>query len=91
MAKQQSITTLPRSPQDDRRSRMVQYTVAMSIRVVCIVICLLVPGWWRLIPAAGAVLLPYVAVVLANAGGSRGGSAEVLRPGAVAHVEDDRT
>jgi hypothetical protein len=89
MAKQQSITSLPRSPQDDRRSRMIQYTVAMSIRVVCIVLCLFVRGWWLLLPAAGAVLLPYVAVVLANASSSRSNSITVLRPGAVERRKSD--
>jgi hypothetical protein len=81
MAKQQqqSITSLRRSPQDDRRSRMIQYTVAMSIRIV---LCLVVPGWWRLLPAVGAIVLPYIAVVLANASISRP-AAEVLRPGGI--------
>ena len=83
MAKQQqSITSLPRSPQDDRRSRMIRYTVAMTIRTVCIVLCLVVPGWWRLLPAIGAIVLPYIAVVLANASISRP-AAEVLRPGSI--------
>lgn len=83
MAKQQqSITSLPRSPQDDRRSRMIQYTVAMSIRTVCLLLCLVVPGWWRLLPAVGAIVLPYIAVVLANASIARP-AAEVLRPGGI--------
>jgi hypothetical protein len=83
MAKQQqSITSLPRSPQDDRRSRMIQYSVAMTIRTVCLLLCLVVPGWWRLLPAVGAIVLPYIAVVLANATISRP-AAEVLRPGGI--------
>ena len=89
MAKQQqSITSLPRSPQDDRRTRMIQYTVAMSIRTVCIVLCLVVPGWWRLLPAIGAVVLPYIAVVLANASIARP-AAEVLRPGGIMRRASD--
>lgn len=84
MAKQQqSITSLPRSPQDDRRSRMIQYTVAMTIRTICIVLCLVVPGWWRLLPAIGAIALPYIAVVLANASIARPAT-EVRRPGSIA-------
>lgn len=83
MAKQQqSITSLPRSPQDDRRSRMIQYSVAMTIRTICLLLCLVVPGWWRLLPAVGAIVLPYIAVVLANATISRP-TAEVLRPGGI--------
>lgn len=67
---------------------MIQYTVAMSIRIVCLVICLLVPGWWRLLPAIGAVVLPYIAVVLANASISKP-AAEVLRPGGLVRRAPD--
>ncbi|MEJ1230560.1 MAG: DUF3099 domain-containing protein [Galbitalea sp.] len=42
----------------------------------------LVPGWWKLIPIAGAVFLPYIAVVLANAVIQTGVS-PVERPGAL--------
>ena len=85
MAKQQSITSLNRSPSDDRHSRMVRYLIAMSIRVVCIVLCVFVRGWWLLLPAIGAVLLPYVAVVLANAS-TRRVSTVVRRPGSIVRV-----
>lgn len=78
MAKQQSITSLPRSPEDDRRARMVKYSITMGIRLLCIIACFLVPGYWIIIPAIGAVFLPYVAVVLANMTNSRTGP--VLRP-----------
>jgi hypothetical protein len=82
MAKQQSITSLPRSPSDDRRSRTIKYVVAMSVRLVCIVLCLVVHGWWILVFGLGAVLLPYVAVVLANSV-TRPNGAVVVRPGAI--------
>jgi predicted tellurium resistance membrane protein TerC len=78
MAKQQSITSLPRSPEDDRRARMLKYSIAMGVRLVCIFACFLVPGYWLIIPAVGAVVLPYVAVVLANVSASR--KETVLRP-----------
>lgn len=65
------ITSLPRSPEDDQRARMIKYTVMMSIRVVCIGLCIVVPGWWRLIFVVGAVFLPYIAVVVANSIDSR--------------------
>jgi hypothetical protein len=51
---------------------MLRYALTMGIRVVCIALCLVTPGWWLLIPAAGAVFLPYVAVVIANASSRRG-------------------
>lgn len=61
---------------------MIKYTVAMSIRVVCIALCLVAPGWWLLIPAAGAVFLPYFAVVIAN-NVQHGDRGRVRRPGSI--------
>jgi len=78
MAKQQSITSLPRSPEDDRRARMIKYSITMGIRLVCIIVCFLVPGYWVIIPAIGAIVLPYIAVVLANV--SSGGTQNLVRP-----------
>jgi Protein of unknown function (DUF3099) len=78
--KPQAITSLAPSPEEDRRARMVKYSVAMGIRLVCIFACFFTPGWWLLIPATGAIVLPYVAVVLANVS-MRSKDAAVLRPG----------
>lgn len=83
--KQQSITTLPPSPEAERRSRMIKYTIAMSIRVACIFCMLFAQGWWLVVFAAGAVFLPYVAVVLANVSGPSRND-EVLRPGGIVPV-----
>lgn len=77
--KLQSITSLPPSPEQERRARMLKYTIAMTIRVVCIFAMLFVQGWWLAVFAAGAIFLPYVAVVLANAQGS-GRSGHVIAP-----------
>lgn len=89
MAKTQSITSLPRSPEDDRRSRMVKYSVTMGIRIVCIIACFFTPGWWLVIPAVGAIVLPYIAVIVANVSSSRG--SEVERPSPAAIVRHDGT
>jgi hypothetical protein len=62
----QSVTSLPPSPDAERHSRMLKYTIAMSIRLVCFIVAIFIHSWWALIPIAGAVILPYVAVVLAN-------------------------
>jgi len=62
----QNITTVASS---DRSKRMWQYSLSMSIRLVCIGLCFIVEGWFILIPLAGAILLPYVAVVNANTKG----------------------
>ena len=45
---------------------MVKYSVAMAIRMVCIVAMLFVTGWWLVVCAIGAILLPYFAVIAAN-------------------------
>jgi hypothetical protein len=80
--KPQAITSLAPSPEADRRARMVKYSVTMGIRLLCIFACFFTPGWWLLIPATGAIVLPYIAVVLANVS-MRSKDADVLRPGAI--------
>ena len=85
MKQQQSITTLPQSPEDERRRRMIRYTVTMGIRMVCIVLMLFAQGWWLLVCALGAILLPYFAVIAANVHGEQR-TATVLRPGAITRV-----
>lgn len=47
---------------------MRKYTIAMSVRTLCLIGVVIVPDWWRFLFGAGAVFLPYVAVVLANVG-----------------------
>lgn len=63
----------PRSADIARRER--RYLVIMGVRLLCFLLAgLLVwlrAGWFALIPAVGAILLPYFAVVVANVG--RGG------------------
>jgi hypothetical protein len=59
---------------------MIKYSVAMGVRVLCIIAILFVPGWWKVIPAIGAVFLPYFAVVIANVGADPR-QADVQRPG----------
>ncbi|AJW79053.1 hypothetical protein VO01_07850 [Clavibacter michiganensis subsp. insidiosus] len=63
---------------------MVKYTIAMSIRMVCILSCLFLQGWWLAVAAIGAIVLPYFAVILANVGGNQGTAVE--RPGGVVVV-----
>ncbi len=81
--KPQSATTLPPSPTDDRRARMVKYTAAMGVRVGCIVALVFVSGWWLLVFAIGAIVLPYFAVIIANVHGAPQKSA-MRRPGTLA-------
>jgi hypothetical protein len=77
-----ALTELPPSPEQEQGARMRRYAITMGIRLVCVIACLFVQGWWLLIPALGAIFLPYVAVVFANAV-STTGSRSVERPGAI--------
>jgi hypothetical protein len=85
-----AITSLPPSPDEERRARMVRYAVAMGIRMVCIGACFVTPGWWILIPAFGAIVLPYFAVIAANTVVAAPRAA-VERPGALLRVTNDST
>lgn len=70
MAKTQSVTSVEASPEAERKSRFIKYTIAMVIRVICILLAVAVPvSWLTIIFVAGAVFLPYFAVVIANAQG----------------------
>jgi hypothetical protein len=46
--------------------RMVKYALAMGIRMVCLILVFVVDGWLKLVMVAGAVFLPWIAVVIAN-------------------------
>ena len=72
-----SVTGLPSSLKEDQAERMHRYLLSMGIRTVSFilaVIALAVLHWtiigWVLVVAA--VVLPYIAVVAANATRSRG-------------------
>lgn len=82
MAKAQSLTSLELSPEDERKSRMIKYTIAMTIRVICIILAMFVQGWLMWVFFAGAIFLPYFAVVIANGVGA--GNSKDSAPKAVA-------
>lgn len=50
---------------------MLKYSITMGIRVLCFGLIFVLPGPWRWVAAVGAVFLPYVAVLIANAGRER--------------------
>lgn len=70
MAAPQSVTNIDVSPEAERKSRIIRYSIAMSIRFVCIIVGVYVNGWLMWVCFAGAIFLPYFAVVLANARGA---------------------
>ena len=63
----QSVTSLGESADAERRTRMIKYTVAMVIRTICIVVgVIFANGWFMWVCFAGAIFLPYFAVIIAN-------------------------
>lgn len=62
------ITTVSQSRAEEIAGRQRRYLISMTIRLVCFIAAYFVgPGWLRWVLMAGAVFLPYVAVVAANA------------------------
>ncbi|MET1061239.1 MAG: DUF3099 domain-containing protein [Nocardioides sp.] len=86
------ITTAPRSRAEDIAARQKRYIYSMGLRTVCFVGAVVVGGGWLMWAfLVGAIFLPYVAVVMANAGPGRntdaalrqvGGAERELSPGA---------
>ena len=63
------ITTATRSRRDDIGIRQRRYLISMGIRTACFVLAIVSIGhWFMWVFIAASFLLPYVAVVLANAG-----------------------
>lgn len=86
-----SATNLPASAEDDQRQRQRQYLISMAIRTLCFIAAVLLWAplrWASIVCLVLSAVLPYVAVVLANATGKRkidvAGSVE---PGPVPHKE----
>ncbi|QAY61516.1 DUF3099 domain-containing protein [Microbacterium protaetiae] len=78
----QSATSLPRAPRDEVTSRSARYLIMMAVRVLCFILMVFVQpfGWWTWIFGAGAIFLPYIAVVLANVG-EEGKTIDAVAPG----------
>lgn len=72
MAQQQgdvyAITSAERGISDQQTSRTRKYLASMIIRTACVIAAIFIPGWPRWVLIAAAVVLPYFAVVIANAG-----------------------
>ncbi|WP_182113715.1 MULTISPECIES: DUF3099 domain-containing protein [unclassified Actinotalea] len=70
------ITSAAEPLADDIARRTRRYLIQMSIRVVCFIGAVTVQHWSRWLLLAGAVVLPYIAVLLANAGRERGATVD---------------
>jgi hypothetical protein len=62
-----SVTSAQPARSEDLDSRIARYAWMMSLRIVCFALAVLTPPPWRWMFVFGAVFLPTVAVVLANA------------------------
>ncbi|MEQ7123478.1 DUF3099 domain-containing protein [Actinopolymorpha sp. B11F2] len=65
------VTTAPKSLKADVRSREVRYLLSMGVRTVCFVMAFVTQGTLRWLLIVAAFILPYIAVVIANAGRER--------------------
>ena len=68
-----SITGAATSHTADLNVRVRRYLVSMAIRTVCVVLVVIVEGPARWVFAVLAIVLPYVAVVMANVARRRRG------------------
>jgi hypothetical protein len=63
-----SITSAPARLSGDLAARQKRYLLSMSIRTICFLLTVALPSPFRWFALAGAMILPYIAVVVANAG-----------------------
>jgi Flp pilus assembly protein TadB len=63
-----SISNVGESLSKDQSSRQRRYFISMMIRTFCFILAVVLPTPWRWIALIGAVTLPYIAVIAANAG-----------------------
>jgi hypothetical protein len=69
------ITTATRSHSDDIAARQRRYLISMGVRTACFIAAVVVfltmgQGWLMWVLVIASFILPYVAVVMANAGAS---------------------
>ena len=56
------ITVLPDIEQQ-RKNNMKQYSIMMTVRMLCLLTCFIVPITWVWVPALAAVFLPIIATM----------------------------
>ena len=63
-----SITDVGSGLTVDQSARQKRYFISMMIRTICFILTVLLPSPYRWIALVGALTLPYIAVIAANAG-----------------------
>lgn len=64
----QSITSAQSGLTLDQSARQRRYFISMMIRTACFILTVVLPSPYRWIAFTGALTLPYIAVIAANAG-----------------------
>jgi hypothetical protein len=76
------VTTAGKNPKQELRERERRYLVTMGIRVACFILAIVLVGldlrWEAGIAIAASLVLPWVAVIAANAGPTRAGGQPLL-------------
>ncbi len=62
------VTSAQESLSQEQSRRTRRYLISMSIRTACFIAVIFTRGWLQWAFVAGAVVLPYLAVIAANAG-----------------------
>jgi hypothetical protein len=66
------VTEARLSKSDDIAYRQRRYLIMMAVRAACFILAVILfvnhAGWLTAIPAVGAIIIPYFAVVFANGG-----------------------
>jgi hypothetical protein len=65
------VSGVRRPLSEDVQGRTRRYLISMAVRTACFIGAVVADGWIRWVLMAGAVFLPYIAVVVANAGRER--------------------
>jgi hypothetical protein len=69
------VTSARPSPRQELRERERRYLITMGLRVVCFILAIVLFGvglrWVAAFAVAGSLILPWIAVVAANAGPRR--------------------
>lgn len=79
-----TITGAQRALSEEQSGRTRRYLISMGIRTACFLAAVVIPTWPRWLFVIGAFTLPYLAVVIANAGRENdepgGGGVVIPRP-----------
>ena len=76
-----TVTSAATSTTDDQDKRIKRYLTMMGIRVALFGLVFVTSGWLRWAAVIGAVVIPYFAVVIANAvAPSQPGSLQAVTP-----------